>query len=166
LALFLGRLHREKGVDLVVDALKHWSGTLVVVGEGPEKNRLKKSVRCSGLMDRVIFLGWGGRAFVAAALGAADIVVVPSRRHEAGLPLVILEALAAGVPVVTTQRIATGPDDDLPNGVVTSALDPIALADAMRSVSEVHRPTSIQLPERFHLKSVAARYLALFRQLD
>ncbi len=98
-----GRLVRQKGFDLLLEALPavltvHPGLLLYVAGEGPERAALlAQSVRL-GLSDRVQFLGV--RADLAALAAAADGVVLPSR-HE-GSSYALLEAIALGVPIVAT----------------------------------------------------------------
>src|SRR5829696_5368553 len=73
------------------------------VGEGALKEELKHEVRERGLESAVRFLGQ--RKDVAALLAGADLFVLPSLFE--GLPLVILEAMAAGRPVVATRACGT-----------------------------------------------------------
>lgn len=94
LVLCVARLAPPKRVDLLLDA---WPGvpaaTLVVVGDGPDRAALERRAG-----DRVRFLGT--RPDVGRLLAAADLLVLPSDRE--GLPMAVLEAMAAGVPVVAS----------------------------------------------------------------
>jgi glycosyltransferase involved in cell wall biosynthesis len=97
----VGRLARQKGFDLLIDALARGGGRLTsarlaLVGEGAERARLEQRAAASGLGARVRFLG--DRRDAAGFLAAADLVALPSRRE--GLPYVALEALALGRPLV------------------------------------------------------------------
>lgn len=102
-ALFIGRLESEKHPCLAIDAVAvaraagHDIG-LTVVGEGSERSALAERARRAGIADRVEFLGW--RADTVPHLAKADVLLVPSRYE--GYGLVIVEALAAGVPVIAT----------------------------------------------------------------
>lgn len=93
---FLGRLIHDKGVDLVIDALPD-GATLLVGGDGPERASL---VRRAGAR-RVRFCGHVAGADKLRLLAAADVLAIPSRVD--GAPTVALEALAAGLPMVTTR---------------------------------------------------------------
>jgi glycogen(starch) synthase len=98
----VGRLSLEKGMDIVVEAVRRAveSGadvTLAIAGEGPERSRLAGMVNESGLGPRVRLLGHVDR--VVDVLRGADVFVLASRSEN--MPLVLLECLAAGVPVVT-----------------------------------------------------------------
>ncbi len=95
------RLTGWKGVDALIEAI----GTLpdaglVVVGEGPERPELEALVRRLKLDDRVHFAGQIEQERVGAFLAACDLFVLNSRYE--GLPHVVLEAMAAGLPVVAT----------------------------------------------------------------
>jgi glycosyltransferase involved in cell wall biosynthesis len=93
--LFLGRLSVEKGADLAIDALP--SGDLLLIaGDGPERSALERRARGRD----VIFLGEVRGDRKRAVLAAADLMIVPSRRD--GAPTVVLEAIAAGLPIVAT----------------------------------------------------------------
>lgn len=94
--LFLGRISAEKGLDTVVRALPG-ALELVVAGDGPERARVNRQARRG-----VTFLGQVDASAVSELLQNARALVVPSRSYE-GQPRVILEAFAAGVPVVASR---------------------------------------------------------------
>jgi len=73
------------------------------VGHGPLELQLQRQVQAQGLAERVRFLGT--RDDVRSLMGAADLLVVPSVFE--GLPLVVLEAMAAGLPVIGTRVCGT-----------------------------------------------------------
>jgi glycosyltransferase involved in cell wall biosynthesis len=94
-ALFLGRLVPEKGVDLLMKAIPR-GARLIVAGSGPERVRLERLAS-----DGVQFLGEIRGAEKRHLLAAADVLVIPSRVD--GAPTVAREALAAGVPVLASR---------------------------------------------------------------
>ncbi len=138
LILTVGRLSREKAhIDLLV-AFDHLqknkpdtSAKLVIVGEGPERGRLAASAASLGLSDRVIFIGEVGK--VQPYYGAADVFVLPS--HSEGSPYVLLEAMAARVPIVAT---AVGGVPEMvaheDSAMLVPPRDPHALASATARV--------------------------------
>ncbi len=98
-----GRLFPEKDYGVLIRAFHQASAELpalrlAIIGDGPLRGDLEALARSLGIADRVRFLGW--REDVAALLPLLDLFVLSSL-HEA-LPLVILEAMASGVPVVST----------------------------------------------------------------
>ncbi len=99
----IAELHRNKGIDIALEAISDLvqagrSLVYVVVGEGEERAELERSIAARGLSDHVHFVGH--RADAARLLSAFDIFLLPSRTEA--LPYVLLEAGAAGLPVVAT----------------------------------------------------------------
>ena len=130
--LAVARLEAQKALDVLVDAAALLPGVVVAVaGEGEERVALEARARRRGVADRVRFLGH--RDDVPALLAAADVFALPSR-HE-GFPLAVLEAFAAGMPVVATavegtlEAVADGV-----TGLLVPPGDPAALAAAVRRV--------------------------------
>lgn len=101
--LYTGRLEKEKRADVAIYALKaardarHDAG-LTIVGQGREEERLRTLVRSLGMERFVEFVGW--RDDITPFLSQADALLVPSVYE--GYGLVVVEALAAGVPVIAT----------------------------------------------------------------
>jgi glycosyltransferase involved in cell wall biosynthesis len=103
LLVAVGRLNREKGFGVALDALADLPGALLaIVGEGEERRRLEQQVDRLGLVDRVRFVGACPPDEVAAYLAAADVFLFPTERDEAA-PVVLLEAMASGTPVVASE---------------------------------------------------------------
>ncbi|HVZ77932.1 MAG TPA: glycosyltransferase, partial [Gemmatimonadaceae bacterium] len=126
---WIGRLSGEKGADILFDALDGLPGFMwqaVMVGDGPERARLESRARARH-PDRTY---WTGALHDAARYFAAFDVIVNSSRTE-GTPIVLLEAMAAGVPIVAT-RVGGVPDilDDTTSWLVPPA-HPAALAAAV-----------------------------------
>ncbi len=129
--LAMGRLAPQKNFALLIRAFAHIAGAddqLVIAGEGAERAQLEALAAELGVADRVSLPGHA--LDVAARLGSADVFVLSSRYE--GLGVVILEALAAGLPVVATDcgaaisdLVAEGRGRLVPNH------DVAALADAM-----------------------------------
>lgn len=104
--VFVGNIVRIKGVDILVDSCsildevfeQDWS--LVMIGEGPDRQALEARARERGLAGRVCFAGSRPHDEIAAWMCAADCLALPSRSE--GMPNVMLEAMAVGCPVVAT----------------------------------------------------------------
>ena len=128
--LYLGRVTREKGLDTVLQALPDGL-ELVVAGDGPERASLEQR---SG--HHVIFAGSVAAPAAQELLRTARALVVPSRWYEAQ-PRVILEAFAAGVPVIAS-RIGALPElvDDGVNGRLAAVDDPGAWRRALTGISD------------------------------
>ena len=136
--LFAGRLTRQKGVDILIEALKGLSPSLPwrlrIAGDGPEKAALHQQAQEAGVLDRVEFAGWLTREDIPGSYRQADVFVLPSR--DEGMPNVILEAMASGLPVVAT-RIA-GNDElvrDGETGLLVAAEDAAGLRRAIKRLA-------------------------------
>lgn len=130
---YVGRLSPEKGPELFVRmawqlAAKHPRAAFVIIGDGPMRERLREDVRVLGIGDRVHFAG--ERRDVLALLPSLTVVVVPSRTE--GMPLALMEAMAAGLPVVATS-VGGIPEliQHLQTGLLVGAGDPGQLAVAV-----------------------------------
>ena len=98
---WVGRLSREKGPDLFVDAvagLPPPRPLALFIGDGPDRQQLQRRIADHGMTDEEVRLV-GHRANAARLLRAFDVLVMSSRTE--GVPMVLLEAMAAGVPVVS-----------------------------------------------------------------
>ena len=101
------RLVSWKGVNRLITPLNRLQDVrLVIAGDGPDRQQLQELVEENNLADRVLFLGQISKPQVRALLEASDIFVLNSAYE--GLPHVVLEAMAAGVPVIATDVGGTG----------------------------------------------------------
>jgi glycosyltransferase involved in cell wall biosynthesis len=132
LVLAMGRLHRNKGFDILIAAITRLPGVhAAIAGEGPERVALERLAQHAGVADRVHFLGW--RTDTAALLAACDVLACPSRSEPLGN--VILEAFSARRPVVAA--MAEGPRaliDPGRTGVLVAQESAIALAAGIEGV--------------------------------
>lgn len=130
--LALARLHPQKGLATLLRAAAELSGVaFAIAGDGPERQALESEARHLGIADRISFLGF--RRDTAFLLASADAFVLPSEYE--GLPLALLEAMAAGTPVVAAA--IPGVDEVVTDGV-TGLLFPAGDADALaRSIRRV-----------------------------
>ncbi len=106
--LFVGRLVPYKGLELLVDAFVELDDTpLVVIGEGPLRAKLAARVRRAGVADRIQLVGEVSSARMVELMGSAQALVLPSLDRSETFGVVQLEAMAAGLPVITS-RLPTG----------------------------------------------------------
>lgn len=99
----MGRLTPQKGLLWLIETAPRWLDKLpdcdlLLVGKGPQRNRLERLSARLGISDRVHFAGW--QANVPEILAASRLLVLPSRWE--GMPNVILQAMATGLPVLAT----------------------------------------------------------------
>jgi glycosyltransferase involved in cell wall biosynthesis len=131
--LAVGRLSAEKGFGILIEALaclkeKGTPQRLVLIGDGPLRGSLEEKARRAGVAELVEFTGELGPEEVRTHLDRADLFCLPS--FSEGLPISIMEAMAVGVPVVTTW-VAGIPELAEPG--VTALTVPPARVDALAS---------------------------------
>lgn len=138
--VFVGRLCAEKGLPILMAAVakvleRGVAIELVLVGDGPLRPDIEAMMKAHGLGHAIKLLGWQSSEGVLRELHASRGLVLPS--FAEGLPVVIMESLAMGRPVISTQ-IAGIPELVVPGGngwlVPAGAVD--ALADAMAEVAQ------------------------------
>jgi glycosyltransferase involved in cell wall biosynthesis len=139
-----GRLSPEKGFDVLIDAAERVLRTeksvgFVIFGDGPCKAKLTRQITSLGLAGSVVLGGF--RADLDRFLPHFDLLALPS--HTEGLPNIVLEAFAAGVPVVAT-AVGGTPEvvEDEINGYLVPPNNPETLAericDAISSEEQLH----------------------------
>jgi glycosyltransferase involved in cell wall biosynthesis len=132
-----GRIVADKGLRDLLEALaalrtEGVDVTLEVIGDGPDRPALVEAARLLGLDDAIRWTGYiGSRELYLARLRGANAFVLPSRAE--GVPKVLVEAMAAGLPIVAT-RVGAIPGllDSGRLGHLVPAGDPRALVDAIR----------------------------------
>lgn len=119
--IFIGRLIRDKNVDILIDALKLLRARrpnllAVIVGDGPEKEALQQRVWKLDISNNVRFTGvLQSYAHVAALLKSSKVFAFPSTRE--GFGIVVVEANACGLPVVTVNHKQNAAAELITNGV-------------------------------------------------
>ena len=172
IALIAGRLHQVKGVDTAIKALALCPDEkiyLLVLGQGPEEENLRKLAIEKGVENRVIFAGWHSEIDVFAAM--ADVWLAPSRYEPLGN--IVLDAWAHKVPVIASKSdgpmMLITPDE---NGVLVEREDYACIAAEMarvlsnkafadKMVLAGHRT----LLEKFSKQSVLDVYLETYQAL-
>jgi colanic acid/amylovoran biosynthesis glycosyltransferase len=140
LVVGIGRLAGKKGFDVLVSALARAPGTRAeILGEGPDRGSLERLATELGVADRVCFRGRVPRGEVLSALRRAEVVAIPSQVGEGGdtdgTPVVLCEAMAAGVPVVASDLGGLGEClVDGETGVLVPPGDVATLAEVLRQV--------------------------------
>ena len=129
--IVIGRLHRQKGIDWLLQTLPNWlefrnDCELLIVGDGPERAVLEQTAAQQPWRNRIHFLGH--RRDIPELLAASELLLLPSRWE--GMPNVVMQAMAAGLPVVATH--VEGIDELLVQQSATSGGDPTALPQICR----------------------------------
>ena len=137
LLLFVGKLRHYKGLNVLIAALAHTDAHLLVIGSGPLGADWQRQAEQTGVTNRVTFWGERPDADKIAALHAADLFVLPSTNRAEAFGIVLIEALAAGVPLISTE-LGTGTsfvNQHEVTGLVTPPHDPAALAAAINRIT-------------------------------
>jgi rhamnosyl/mannosyltransferase len=134
--LFVGRFVYYKGVDVLIDAMAECPGTLLLIGDGPLEPDLRRQVIERGLQARVHFVGRASDEDLPAYYQAADLFVLPSVARTEAFGVVQVEAMAAGLPVISTNLPTGVPwvNQHGITGLVVPPGDSRALAGAMREL--------------------------------
>ncbi|MEO7793239.1 MAG: glycosyltransferase family 4 protein [Thermoanaerobaculia bacterium] len=165
--LFVGRLRLRKGVEVLLRALSYLRAQgrvprLRVVGDGEHRGAIESAAKRFGVRDQVDFLGRRGAGEIRWLLERSAALVVPSIYE--GMPLVILEAMLAGTPVVAS-RVSGIPEVvlDPDTGWLVPAEDPVELARALAQVLADPESARLRgergrqrLEERYRPETVAA----------
>jgi glycogen(starch) synthase len=169
--LVVGRLVRQKGIDVVLEAMARLPDPaavrLSVVGDGPARGDLEVQAQRLGLGRCVAFTGWADRAALPGFYRDADVFLLPSR--DEGMPNVVLEAMASGLPVLATD--IPGSRDlvvDGETGLLIGVDDTDALVAALgRLAGDAQSRWAMgaagrrRVAEMFSWEAVADAYLAL-----
>lgn len=172
--LFVGRLTRQKGLDILLNAFSMVAAEapeaqLLVAGDGEDRRELEDLAEWLGLGRRVHFLG--RRDDVPGLLKAAEACVLPSRWE--GLSLVLLEAMAAGRPIVATR--VEGHQEVLTEGrtgLLVEPQSPDALASALRRLladaplaARLGAAARDRVSREFTATAMTSRYVNLYDEL-
>jgi glycosyltransferase involved in cell wall biosynthesis len=166
----IGRLDRQKGLDVLVDALPSIPEAFaLLVGDGPERQDLLERAAAAGLTDRLKITGW--RENARDFLTALDVFVLPSRFE--GFPQAVVEAMLAELPVVASdvgsvsEAVIEGQ-----TGFLIPPSDAAALAEAVRRLRddpelgrELGRRGRARALEEFSLTRMARGYEALYAEV-
>ena len=137
---FVGRLDAVKGVPLLLEALAAARESLpdlclTLVGDGPDREALLDQARALDLSEAVEFAGYLSQTEVAALLAYADCLVLPS--FAEGVPVVLMEAMAARLPVIATR--VGGVSELVEDGVSGLLVPPGDVASLTQAIKQVMR---------------------------
>lgn len=172
--LFVGRLVYQKGLDVLLAALAPLAAEtdfhLELIGDGDERAGLEAEARRRGFAPKLTFSGWLARDEIARRYRAAEVFVFPSR--DEGMPNVVLEAMASGLPIVATA--IAGSEElvrDGINGLLVPSENAAALTGALRRIiadaalrAKMGRASRARIEAEYTWSQVAACYLETLRK--
>lgn len=172
----VGRVSREKGLDILIDAMalipgKLQPGLVCIVGDGPERQALRAQAERLGVAHALQWLGELDHGSVLETMGQSQLFLLPSRYE--GMSNAGLEAMERGLAMLMSR--CGGLDSHIGAGMgwVVKPEDPDSLAAALSEalsapasvLSSMGKQNRAYALEHFDLKVVAARYLDLFTAL-
>lgn len=173
--LSVGRLSHYKGHAVLLEAMTSVPGaSLVLIGDGEEKDRLHALASRLGIRDRVAFIGDVGDPDLHAAYAAADLFALPSLDRSEAFGLVLLEAMRAGLAVVASDVAGSGIGHVVENnktGLLVTPGDASALADALARLGDHELRIGFgaagkrRWQDEFSLGRSAQRMLEVYRRM-
>ena len=171
--LFVGRLGREKSIDFLIKSFRHVlthepSAHLVIIGEGPDKKKLQRQSLRLGVSKNTHFLGHIDNSEIHKAYKDASVFVFSSTTETQGL--VVLEALASGVPVVALRDPAYECIENGKNGFLVKK-DPKEFAGKVVSIlanketRERMSESAVRSAEKFSVKSTVDQLENVYYEL-
>ncbi|UCG70802.1 MAG: glycosyltransferase family 4 protein [Thermoplasmata archaeon] len=171
--LFIGRLSQEKGLDLLLRGfsdLKHElpKARLILVGEGPEGEKIRKTVEDQNI-EGVTLMKPLKHEKIPEIINCADTLALCSLYE--GMPTVVLEALACGVPVVSTDvgDVKKVVKDDITGQLIKDrSPDSIknAILNVMRDGRESYNDNCIAVARQYSWEKVSEKIVALYTQVE
>jgi len=171
--VFVGRIAVFKGLEFLVRALGQLARNpempdweLLLVGDGPDRPRIERMAADANLSDRLVWKGWVLKPEMPEVYRAADLFVFPSL--DEGMPNVVLEAMASGLPVVGTK--ISGTEELVDPGVTGLLVEPGTVEPLQRALETALRDKAWReecgragraRAERLSWRAVADRFLAL-----
>jgi rhamnosyl/mannosyltransferase len=175
LAVFVGRLVYYKGLDTLLRALASVpEANLIIVGDGPLRQPMEALARDLGVADRARFLGRVSHEEKVACYRAGDLLVLPATHRSEAFGLVQVEAMACGLPVISTNIDSGVPfvNQDGVTGLIVEPADPMGLAGAMRRLLSdeglrlsLGRAARQRVEDLFSRDVMVRDNLALYREL-
>ena len=173
--LFVGRLRYYKGVDVLLRALVHVPEAILwIVGRGPLEKVWKDLAHTLKVASRVRFLGDVSEEMLPLYYASADLFVLPATQRAEAFGLVLLEAMAAGLPVISTE-LGTGTsfiNVHGKTGLVVPPKDISALAEAIRTMlaspalrSQMGQAARERVLSEFTATRMAHRVATVYQQL-
>jgi glycosyltransferase involved in cell wall biosynthesis len=169
--LFVGGLTPVKGLPVLFQALSLLSyrndWQLEIVGDGPESESYKAQVQILGLSDRIMFHGVKTKKEISSIMRQADLFVLPSLWDN--MPCVLVEAMASGLPVVSTQTGGIPEIVSAETGLLAPPGDEKGLAETLNlafdQIDRFDRGKIAQIAQQYSFQEVGRRIDAIYREI-
>ena len=167
--IFVGRLSKEKGVDILIDAFNMISNDvhLLIIGDGPEKKNLEKQSK----NKNVHFLGYVNHEKTLEYIRGSDALLQPSRKE--GLSTTLLEAMGCRVPIIATNVGGnTELIDDMKNGILIESENAKQIVDSIKKIlnndnlkKELTEDAYRKIVNEYDWNKVVKDYISLYQNL-
>ncbi len=165
---FVGKFRHYKGVNVLLEAMHRLDAHLLIIGSGPLEADLRHQAT-TGVADRVTFMGEVSDADKLVALHASDLFVLPSTNRAEAFGIVLIEAMACGLPLISTE-LGTGTsfvNQHEVTGLVVPPNDPVALAAAIqRLLADPDRRAQMAAAAQTRVRAEFSREIMVQRMLD
>jgi rhamnosyl/mannosyltransferase len=174
LILSVGRLVYYKGFEYLIRAMAQVRGRLIIIGDGPLRDKLRQLISSLGLADKVVLAGEIQNTNVTPYYHAADVFALASVARSEAFGIVQIEAMAAGTPVVNTALDSGVPFVSLheKTGLTVPPENPEALAAAINRLLDdqnlrqsLGRAAVLRARQEFSLETMTSRTLALYENI-
>lgn len=156
--LFVGRLAEKKGVTYLIEAMKEVDAKLVIVGDGPLRKQLEEQAKEQG--EKIEFLGAKTHDELKTIYASADIFVAPSVTakdgDQEGFGLVMLEAMASGLPIVASD--SGGIPDLVKDGVNGLLVEERDVKEISRAINKVLYHLDLYTEMSINSRKLAGQY--------
>lgn len=172
--LFISRVHPKKGLDLMLEALpalgKNWE--LVIAGSGERNYERKLKIRAKklGISGQIQWIGWVAGADKWQLIKDSDLMVLPS--HNENFAIVVVEALALGLPVLISDQVGLSDYVLNRNFGWVSIRTEAAMCQALQSAMDANEKrrwirqfAPQQIPVDFNPATLAVRYFSMYRKI-
>jgi rhamnosyl/mannosyltransferase len=173
--LFVGRLNYYKGVEYLIDAMKDIESKLVIIGSGSLEKELKNKVKKLKISEKIFFLSALKNEDLVNFYRASDLLVLPSIFRSEAFGIVLIEAMAYGKPVISTD-LGTGTsfiNKDGITGFVVPPKDSKSLSSAIKKIitddkkaKELGKNAFNRVKEEFSLEKMLKKTVSVYQNIQ
>ncbi|GAH81002.1 unnamed protein product, partial [marine sediment metagenome] len=179
--LFIGRLSEKKGVSYLIEAMSkiifQANSNLIICGDGPLRKDLEQLVRKKNIEEFVKFAGYVSDSDKMDYLFLSDVLIVPSIVTQSGdtegLPVVVLEGLAAGIPIIVSD--VSGIKDVIINGYNGFLVEPKNVEQIAEKALDILKSqklrtklskNALKTSKKYDWNVIAGKYIEIFRNIS
>jgi len=172
--LFVGRFSYYKGIEYLIDAMKNVESKLVIIGDGSTKKSLELKIKSLKIKNKIYFLSFQEEKDLINYYQACEVFVLPSIFKSEAFGIVLIEAMACGKPVISTE-LGTGTsfvNKDGTTGFVVPPRDSKSLSNAIRKIitdnkiaKELGENAFNRVKEEFSLEKMLKKTISIYQNI-